>query len=392
MKNVLTIGAMALAVAAMAPAAYADKAETQGGLKVKTDDGRFEFGLGGRIHYDMNVFVDDNATSVATDAVGGNFLRRTRLTLSGRAYGWEYKFENEFAGQNATLGSGYRDMYIATTLGPGKLTIGQFKPHRGMEELTSSNELTVMERGFASASGIIGQQFVTGLGYLVTDRSYTAGLSVYRPNIGLGTGGGSQSNEGIGTTGRFTFAPINASGSVLHLGGWASVDNPHNGSTVGSASVRYAGRLGPSQAIGATAANRGRTMVGAELAGAFGPLFFQSEYVLATLDQGAMPDQDVQAYYLMASFHVTGESKPYRNGVFRSVKPASAMGAVELAAKYDYIENKDSAAAPEVTSTTLGVNYYVNPNVRFMLNYVMGESDANGREVDVIAARAQLHF
>lgn len=391
MSNKIITGIIAAAFAGLAQPALADSAETKGGITVKTDDGRFQASVGGRIHYDANFFVDDDDAP----QVGGTLFRRARLTLAGKAYGWEYKFENDFAGQSGTSGSGFRDLYIATTVGPGKLHIGQFKPYRGMEELTSSNELTVMERGFASASGILGQQFVSGLGYLVAQDAFTAGLSAY--NLGSGA---TVQTEGFGASGRVTFAPLRDAGAVLHFGGFASTDNPHNATTIGSSSVRYAGRLGPSQAIGATAANRERAMYGAELAGAFGPFFFQSEYVSAALDQGtATPDEnEVLAYYVMASVHLTGESKPYSKGVFKSVKPKSEMGAVELVAKHDVIENKDIARR-EVAATTVGVNYYANPNVRFMVNYVMGTNDAAtaadgtpGVDIGAVTARAQLSF
>jgi phosphate-selective porin OprO/OprP len=100
----------------------------------------------------------------------------------------------------------------------------------------------------------------------------------------------------------------------------------------------------------------------------------------------------------MASVHVTGESKPYSKGVFKSVKPSGAMGAVELVAKYDVIENKDIPDR-QVTTITAGANYYVNPNVRFMLNYVMGTSDADtgadgslGRDIGTVTARTQFNF
>ncbi len=58
-------------------------------------------------------------------------------------------------------------MFIAKSALGGKFTIGHFKPYRSMEELTSSNEITMMERPFASATGLYnGRQFQQGVGYL----------------------------------------------------------------------------------------------------------------------------------------------------------------------------------------------------------------------------------
>jgi phosphate-selective porin OprO and OprP len=102
---------------------------------------------------------------------------------------------------------------------------------------------------------------------------------------------------------------------------------------------------------------------------------------------------------VMASFHLTGESKPYKkgSGVFGSVKPKNASGAVELTTRYDYISGEDDvsgAVETEATALTVGANYYVNPNVRFMLNYTMGETEtgANKIEADQLALRTQFTF
>ena len=125
----------------------APKIETKGGLKVTSADKKFEVSVGGRIHFDAYAFDRDIA-----DTTGTTEFRRARLTLAGKAYGWEYKLEQDFsAGSNL---DGLRDAYLARSALGGRFTIGHFKPYRAMEELTSSNELLMMERPFASATGL----------------------------------------------------------------------------------------------------------------------------------------------------------------------------------------------------------------------------------------------
>ena len=64
-----------------------------------------------------------------------------------------------------------RETWVSTKLGSGLVTVGQFKPYRGMEELTSSNEITLMERPSTSSTGIYnGRQFLMGMGYKRHDR------------------------------------------------------------------------------------------------------------------------------------------------------------------------------------------------------------------------------
>ncbi|MCC7247721.1 MAG: hypothetical protein IT473_03770, partial [Lysobacter sp.] len=106
--------------------------ETKGGIKITSADGKFEASVNGRIHFDTYAFDRD-----AVDTTGTTEFRRARLTLSGKALGWEYKMEQDFgAGTNL---DGLRDLYIAKNALGGKFTIGHFKPYRSMEELTSSN-------------------------------------------------------------------------------------------------------------------------------------------------------------------------------------------------------------------------------------------------------------
>src|SRR5690606_29238789 len=191
---------------------------TKGGIKITSPDKQFEASIGGRIHFDAYAFDRDLA-----DTTGTSEFRRARLTLQGKAYGWDYKMENDF-GAGGGL-EGFRDVYIAKSALGGKFTIGHFKPYRSMEELTSSNEILMMERPFASATGLFnGRQFQQGVGYRRSGDNYTAGFSVF--NLRGATG---PRNEGMGYSGRVTFAPINTSDSTLHFGGWVSHENANQG-------------------------------------------------------------------------------------------------------------------------------------------------------------------
>jgi len=359
------------------------KVETKGGLKVTTQDGAFSFGLGGRIHFDGYAFDRDLANTTGTTD-----FRRGRLTLSGMAYGWEYKMEQDFAaGSNL---DGLRDLYIARKLGPGKLTIGHFKPYRSMEELTSSNEILMMERPFASATGLFnGRQFQQGVGYLASGSNWSAGASAFNLR-----GASGPRNEGMGVAGRATWAPILGTDQVLHLGAWASHENINKGSASLSASANYAGRRGPSLAIASSNGASGEQVdaFGLEFAGMFGPVFFQSEYANAAFGQPLGADQDVETFYVQGSLMLNGGRKVYKagNGVFGSPK-VGENGLWELTARYDQIENKDIAGL-EASSWILGLNYYLNPNLRFMFNYTQGDNDFTGDETGQYALRTQFTF
>jgi phosphate-selective porin OprO and OprP len=378
-SDVNTATAQALDKLASEPA----KVETRGGIKVSVPDKAFEASLGGRIHFDAYAFDRDLAPTTGTTE-----FRRARLTLAGKLYGWDYKMEQDFAA--GTNLDGLRDLYIAKAALGGKFTIGHFKPYRSMEELTSSNEITMMERPFSSATGLYaGRQFQQGVGYLRGGDNYTFGVAAFNLR-----GAGDVRNEGTGASLRATFAPVNTSTSTLHFGVSASTENANRGSEDLRARASYAGRRGPTQTIATTTGASGDSVdtLGLEAAGAFGPLFFQSEYALASFGRPQGADHDVETWYVMGSWMLNGGHKPYKaaNGVFASPK-ATDKGLWELTARYDAIENKDVAGL-EVDSWILGLNYYVNPSVRVMFNYTRGDNQLTGDKTGQYAVRTQLSF
>lgn len=359
------------------------KVETKGGIKITSADKKFEASVGGRIHFDAYAFDRDLAHTTGTTD-----FRRARLTLSGKAFGWEYKMEQDFTGPTTT--EGFRDVYIAKGALGGKFTIGHFKPYRSMEELTSSNEITMMERPFSSASGLYsGRQFGQGIGYLRAGGNYTVGVSAFNLRNAA-----SPRNEGMGTAARVTFAPINNETSTLHFGLSASSENANQGSADMSASVGYAGRRGPSLTIARTTGASGDsvTAYGLEAAGSFGPLFFQSEYANATFEAPLGKDKDVDTFYVMGSWMLNGGHKPYKagNGVFGAPKVAGE-GLWELTARYDTIENNDVNRL-EASAWIMGLNYYINPNVRLMFNYTKGDNEFTGDKTGQYALRTQFSF
>ena len=362
-------------------AATTPKVETKGGIKVTSPDRKFEASIGGRMHFDAYAFDRDVVATTGTSE-----FRRARLTLAGKALGWDYKIEQDFAA--GTNLEGLRDAHISTALWGGRATIGHFKPYRSMEELTSSNEIPMMERTFASSSGLFnGRQYQQGVGYQRSADNYTAGFTVFNLR-----GASGARNEGMGVSGRATWAPINSDNQTLHFGGWASQENANQGSTDLSAVANYAGRRGPVQTIATTTgASRNQvTSYGLEAAGAFGPLFFQGEYVNATFGQPLGRDQDVVTWYLQGSWLINGGHRGYKSatGVFAAPR-VTDKGLWELAARYDTIENRDIANR-RATDVILGVNYYVNANLRFMFNYTLGDNEVSGDKTRQYALRTQF--
>lgn len=417
-------------LAGAASTVYADPATTSGGIKVRTEDGRFEATVGGRIQFDYYLFSEDESARIGSTPIGsavpgtganrgGAAFRRTYLTLTGKAYGWEYKFEDDFVTTNTEAGS-FREMWIATKVGPGKLIIGQHKPFRGMEELASSNEITLMERPFTTANGVYAnRQFAKGLFY--KGNTDTFGYGVHVATLGAFAA----TTEGHTFGARGYYFPFSEDGRTLHVALAYSSDREDLNADTAAATFQYAGRRGPRITLGNAGASVAsgfgtQNTIHAEIAGTYGSFTAQAEYVNSKLENGfdvagGGQDEDtkINGYYGQVSYFLTGEKKVYKKdrGAFGSPKPINSYGAVEVAARYDVAENESTVNAQargcvlggvaagsyqscEGSVLTLGANWYVNPNVRFMANYYLGSADVGtGKdEPEALSFRAQMSF
>lgn len=440
---------LALLVSAVSMGAYAegDEVKTKGGFQIKSEDGLFEAKIGGRLHIDANYFTkEEDLAANAQDTNSTLFARRARLSLSGRAYDVEYLIENDFAGQSGTTGSGFREVWIKKKVQGHNVRLGQAKPYRGMEELTSSNEIDFMERPFASANAMYaGRQFQAGLFVDNVIDNVGYGLSVYNVRT-LGDNGATAAVEGRGYNARGYFVPVQEEGSILHLGASITVDDTPAAATNTNGSqstLNGANKIDPSIA-GRRNGLSGVILEGATkqqvLAGEFAfrmdQVYIQAEYAknkadaakansttvtTANTTTGAVSstttntvvdlgEQNIETYYVQASYMLTDHFKPYdfKKGVFKSPKVSGGEGAWEVRARFDTIENKDyrsanattSAGARKAVQSTLGLTYFATPNSRYMLEYVNGNYEIaaggsatpNEQNVDLVQARAQFNF
>jgi phosphate-selective porin OprO/OprP len=438
--------------------ALADSAKTLGGLVIESDDGNFLASLGGRIHFDYTGIMPDNGgtnggkfDSAASENDSGFFFRRVFLSLSGKLYGWRYRIDEDFSNASNPA-NGFQDVYISHDFfGFTTLRVGQTKPWRSMDELSSNNDILFTSRNAVSTVWLLGgRDFQDGLFYrgskksmlLPTDNLW-GGVSFYSlSKAGASSDQGTSTpTQGLGYTARLAYAPIVKTNEWLHFGASFSSDHADNGGKLTAGSSDYYSYKGVSQniisfaGVQPTTANNGTlnnipggdnpsvtTEIG-ELAGAFGPAYFQAEMGQAKFRQhtsqvkGAPNEQDADAYSISASVFLTGETKRYDTDIasFAMAKPKHNFGAIELAARYDFIRNRDLpedntvVCKPalgtikkgeyidkcDISELTFGVNYYFNPAVRLMIDYAIGEVDlgsAGEDKPDALNARLQLVF
>lgn len=346
-------------------------------ISVGAGDGDVKVNVGGRIQFDGNLFDSENPDDQST-----LFFRRAFLTISGTAMGWEFRMTDDLA-DDGGVSEGMRDVYLAHDLAGGKLKLGQFKPYRGMEELTSSAHLLMMERPAIRGSGIYhGAEFVLGAGYERESEGFGFGVSAYNLRRAEGP-----DTDGAGGAVRLYWAPWRETGRLFHMGVTGSFDNAQDGNTV-AARVRPAGAKGQTYTV---AVGDKRTAYGLELAGQLGDFLWQSEFTSAVFGTVEGAEETVDSHYLQAAWILSGTPRQYRQGVFRAPGSQGGRGAVELTARYDFIENTD-VPDQRVASTTLGINWFVNKSVLFMLNATIGDDLMSGDRTRVLAGRAQINF
>ena len=114
-----------------------------------------------------------------------------------------------------------------------------------------------------------------------------------------------------------------------------------------------------------------------------------------------LTETKLSSYYAQLSYFLTGESRPYKSSLdgFGRVNPNNnygngGKGAIEVVARTSQI-CLEKANMGQLNAKTIGLNWYLNPNTRVMLNYVMGErTSLSGGVITENAAmmRVQLDF
>jgi phosphate-selective porin OprO/OprP len=213
----------------------------------------------------------------------------------------------------------------------------------------------------------------------------------------------------IGAVQRATYQILQSDRYSLHIGGNAAelLKPPTSGAggfrVLPALSDRPELRIDTSTILGTgtlgTITNpvTGAHVLGAELAGGFGPIFGQAEYFHYAVDRSGLSTARFDGGYAQASYTLTGEHRKYNptTGAYSGISPdhpfslthftEGAWGAVELGARYSIVDLNSNyvAGAPTGAGTnaiaggeqqiiTLGANWYVNNNIRFMLNYLHG--------------------
>jgi phosphate-selective porin OprO and OprP len=369
------------------------------GLAYQSADGLFKGKLGGRVHFDLASFhEDDDVKALVGDIPAAAEFRRARLSLEGEiglARPVFFKTEFEFATSDVQL----TDVFVGIDKIPfvGRITAGHFKEPMGLEWTTSSKYLTFIERAAPVEAFGPGRNLGVGFSSAKLNEHLTYAAGLFADTAENGKLASVDSNYRL--TGRVTGLPWydeEARGSrLLHVGFSGSYIDP------GAAGVQFRSRpeahlaprfidTGTNSPIFSTSDHS--CLVNAEAAVVFGPFSVQGEYYRTWVSApNASPTFD--GFYLMASWFITGEHRNYKRsaGAFDRTAPShnltdGGIGAWELALRYSGTDlNDEGVNGGRLNDIAGGVNWYLNPNAKIQLNYV-------NAKVDRVAAAGTAHI
>ncbi|MCK5856477.1 MAG: hypothetical protein KAG64_03245 [Bacteroidales bacterium] len=372
------------------------------GLRIQNSDKSVKIKIGGRIQYDM-MFIRQDSTMDNHFATAGNGaeVRRARFFMSGSIYeNIDYKLQVDFANNALTL----KDAYIRFKHIPivGNLQVGHFKEPIGLNTLTSSKYLSMMERPVASYLDLDRR-----LGLMIYNQHFnkrlTWQLGYFLPNIA--------SNKYIGNgyhiTSRIVGLPIYDDGEtykVLHIG--LAYSHGYLDQKTSSFRFRPEAHLAPKYINFKVTDMKNTNIANLELAFIYNQFSIQGEYHHYSFSHGDTAHYQNSSYssgiyYATFSWMLTGEHRNYskKKTAFDIVKPKknygkNGWGAFELAFRISHTNfNVDDLDGGEMDNYTLGLNWYLNPAVKVAANYIHTNSFSyyHGSS-DIFQMRFQVAF
>ena len=361
-------------------------------ITFESEDGNYKFWMDNRVLFDGAYFFDQDTYN----GIGnGLVIRRARLAIKTIIHkNWYAEIDMDFAGSQLEL----KDAIIAYRNDARDINIkaGHFREGFSMETTTTSRYVTFIERSLPSKfspSRHLGAQF-----------SYMKEKYLFIGGVHFNTIGESEEtefsqaankdlsiDEGYSLTGRFVYRPIYDNDKVLHIGAAASfrtpktdleVPNSYRFSTRSISNINRKKYLDTDDILNV----ENNTLFNVELAGAYKNVFFQSEYFNNDIKRTeGLSGVNLNGLYAQVGYLLGDGKYRYNKNEGEFTQPGlGKKGELEAAFRFDYIDLNDEKATiygGAANAYTLGLNYYANTNVKFMLNYSYLDHDryANGK-------------
>ena len=432
---------------------------------VQSADGRHSLSFRGRFQLDAAKHFQDHAGPLANDfrrgsqgagreinsarehSDGANF-RRAQIGVEGRIFtDFGYKLVYELGGSGVESPARIHEGWISySPFGPLTIQAGAFSPNSGLLDATSSDESIFIERPSAAdlARSLAGSDGRYSVGVRANDKQWY--VSAYLTGATLADA--EVSDEQSAIVARAAALLWQDEDFDIHIGSSLSwlLEPADQGSLASSPRYPVRFRDRPELRVDSTRLidtgaidARSAFANGFEAAFRAGSFFFQSEYFRYGIERrasSAVGDPEFNGWYAEASWVLTGEAHRYNpsTAAFSAPKPTSPLGveggfgALELAARFSHVDLNHaegvlgSAAVAgavrggEQEIWTLGLNWYLNQNLRLSTNYFLVDVDRLnpagvgnltpfgtapstppdgaeiGQDYDAVALRLQLSF
>jgi phosphate-selective porin OprO/OprP len=403
---------------------------------IASPDGNFKFALRSVIQFDAATYSisPDRADN---DLGSGTNLRRARLGFDGSAFkDWNFALWAEFGGSGgeaAGLNQAFIEYAGFRPFGPDvefRIRGGAWATPTGLEDATSNTDSLFLERGAAAelVRNLAGGDGRAGLGVFAAGQRWYGSAVLTGKTVGVAAT--PEFDQQSGYLLRGAINPVHSEDLDLHLGAnWQGIIQAAD-TAQGPAKAQVlrlrerpeirvdGGRLVDTGNINAG----GLRALGLEGGASFKNFYAAGEYFKIKVDRNApsLFDPKFSGWYVQGAWTLTGEHRAWSsaNGGFRGIKPnrnfdrkKGDWGAFEVGARYSVLDLNDregaaGAATPaggirggEQKITTVGLNWYPNTVVRFLLDYQWIKVDrlsATGGNLDtdanVISLRSQVAF
>ncbi len=433
---------------------------------VRSGDGRFELAFRGRVQLDWASFMQDQndfalgygaagacaATNVLCDLGSGANFRRVRFGVEGKFFrDFIYELRFDFGGTDVE-GNGAINIARVGYVGiPGlRIQAGAMQPIFSLYDSTSSAELTTMERP-AIITSVVGNfggdnsrrgvevtyqqenMLWDGSNFLISG-AFTGNRTTSQGGCQSATHSGGPDDECTQLIGRTALRLWSDGVSNVQIGASGAQTLSLQGQTTvpGSRTMRFRERpevrvTGERFIDTGDLSADGASLFGYEFGANWENFYVAAEYYNFEVDRpGALMDPEYSGWYVEGEWIFTGENKRYvasgtnnNIAVWRGPSVTSpwslggGLGAFSLSARYSTLDlnfNEGAGAAVagtnyrggEQTVTNIGLNWYLNSNLKLMTEYSMVDIERMGAsglaassldaEFDIVQGRMQFTF
>jgi phosphate-selective porin OprO/OprP len=394
------------------------RANSRDGFLIESADGSNRLRIGGYIDFDYRDFADDERALSAwgTGAANTFYIRHARPELTGTVADiFDFRLLAEFAPTQSANTSGYTqapvllDAYVATRIDPGfVVTVGQFKSPIGLEYLQYTPYNEFVEIGLASQL-VPGRDEGVQLSGKVAAGTIFYQVGVFNGGVDGGANIYNDVNSGKDGEGRIILTPfaragidwladlnVGISGSYGKENGTGAAAAPAAAvTTTGLPSFKTTSQLTFFTYNQTAFANGAHIRYSPQAYWSIGSLWTLDEYVVSKQRVGGVGAIDSyvtnKAYQVEVGYVLTGEKASYNGVIPASEVNKGGWGAWELVARVNHLAIGEEAfdhgaagdanitkSAREATALAAGVNWYLNRNIKILLDYEHTEFKGGG--------------